>query len=718
MKKRIKNKAISTLIFDAALIWFWGWLIFLVMEIIIRLIKGPSPWAPMVLFTLLLYGGVGIALGGVLGLVIGLLLKVVKRWQQRVKALPLIMSCCIAVIMLLYTYLFIHDRFLPFYSHLSRITLTLILLSALYMTLTRIIDRTRLIASYLALSTTLYAFVVAGLYINENLLTGNFFNPDYVRIITNLGIVISCIIIYVLTYLAFIFIGKKYKRAWMSTTFKILIVILIVWGVIGVASHFIEKRTALRKHIVKPGIQTDDKPNIILITMDTTRADHLSCYGYYRNTTPNLDKLARESVVFKNAYAPSPWTLPTHASLFTGMYPAKHTAHWDYERMKSNWPASLSKHHKTLAEILVDRGYRTAGVIGFLLCHSIFGLAQGFEYYDDALINVIPDLEHFTLFRILSRWVSLEDIAARQGLNGSRVASQINKLVFSWLEKHYQSPFFLFIHYFDPHHPYLPPDKYSLLFRKDENYEIAETERRKRDLLALYDGEIAYLDYHMGKLFEKLKKLKIYHKTMIFITSDHGEFFGEHDFWYHGHELYQEVLRIPLIIKYPSSYPKKGVYLKRVSLVDIMPTILNFLKLPLPKELQGVNLFDDSSGLMAEVYRHEYQFLNMFIQGYVKDERFLKGERFTRELKALFLDEYKYIREYSGESGGQEELYNIDSDPQELYNLIDTMPEKAKEMEMKLMEWLAYDESRISAPQPAKLDKATEEGLRALGYLQ
>jgi arylsulfatase A-like enzyme len=728
--RRIENSTIPMFILSAALIWFWGWFIFVVIETVMRLLRGSPwgglPWPPMILFTLFLYGSAGIAVGGIVGGLTGLLPKAVKRWQQGIEALPLIMSCCLTILVLLYTSLFIHERLPPLYPNLSPvfinlllIILSIFLLSALYMLLVRIVDKTRLIASYLALSITLYTFMMGGLYINEQLLSGSFFNLDTIRVTANIGIFLSSVILYVITYIVFIFLGNRAYNKLKSRRFNTLIVIALLLLALGGAALYSKIHPSFKQPVVKKGGQAEDRPNIILITMDTTRADHLSCYGYHKNTSPHLDKIASESVVFKNAYAPSPWTLPSHASIFTGMYPARHGAHNDWEKMKSNWPRKLSTQHKTLAEILAAHGYRTAGVIGSRVCHSFFGLAQGFEYYDDTLISVLPALKYFTLFKILSRWIPLDDIAARQGLNGCRIAPQINKIVFSWLEKHYQSPFFLFINYFDPHIPYIPPDQYFQIFREGENAETIESKKYKRDLLAQYDGEIAYLDYHMAKLFERLKELNIYDTTMIIITSDHGEYFGEHDFWIHGHELYEEVLKIPLIIKYPSSHPKKGVSLNRVSLVDIMPTILNFLKLPLPKDLQGINLFEGTSRVMAEIYLHKYTTLiDLFVDRYVKDKRFRKENRFARELKALFLDNYKYIKEHTEESKGQEELYDIGNDPQESLNLIDTMPEKAKEMEMKLMEWLPHGESRKDVDETVKLDKATEEALRVLGYIQ
>ena len=712
MKKGIESLTMGKLIFKVALYSFYGWFIFAVIEIIIRLMEGPSPWPFMILLTLSLYCSIGIVVGTVLGGVIFLLQKIAKRWRQKIETIPLIMSCCIALIMFLFTGLLVHDLFLPLYPKLPRAPLNLAIgifnlipLITVYIMLTKTVDKTRLLTSYLTLSVVLYAFMIGGLYINENLLSGKLFDLDAVRILTNSGIFISSVILYVILYRIFIFTGNWSAIIRKHVSPKAALIVGSLLLIVGGATLYIHTPTSLKKIVVKPNSRAEGKPNILLITMDTTRADHLSCYGYHKNTTPYLDKLAQEAVRFENVYAPSPWTLPSHASLFTGMYPDKHGAHCDVEFMQSNWPVSLGEHYNTLTEILADHGYKTAGVIGGPICKRLFGLGQGFEYYDDNLVDVKKDIKYFTLFKALSRWISLRDVAARQGVDGRRVASQINKLVFSWLDKYFQAPFFLFINYFDAHASYLPPDEYFSRFMEDEDAKITESERHRRDTLARYDGEISYLDYHLGKLFVRLKELKIYDNTMIIVTSDHGEFFGEHDFWGHGHELYQEVIKVPLIIKYPSSHPRKGVYLDRVSLVDIVPTVLNLLNLPLPDGLQGITLFKDSSKVMSEIYRRYYKVPR-------------KGEIFARELKVLFLDNYKYIKEYAEESKGQGELYDIENDPRELNNLIDIMPEKAKEMEMKLMEWLPRDESPPSAQKTTKFDKAIEENLKSLGYIQ
>jgi arylsulfatase A-like enzyme len=223
-------------------------------------------------------------------------------------------------------------------------------------------------------------------------------------------------------------------------------------------------------------------------------------------------------------------------------------------------------------------------------------------------------------------------------------------------------------------------------------------------MLLQYDGEIAYLDSQMAELFEKLRELKIYDNTMIIITADHGEFFGEHGFQDHGYELYEEVLKIPLIIKYPSAASKKGVYEKKASLVDIMPTILNFVRIPLPGDIQGTDLFADTNSVLAEIYHREYP-------------RPGREERFTRELKAVYMDNYKFIKDYSQSSERRDELYDLERDAYESHNIIDDLPEQAKAMEKELAEWYPPGESQLFLSEPAIMDQSTREGLQALGYL-
>jgi len=356
--------------------------------------------------------------------------------------------------------------------------------------------------------------------------------------------------------------------------------------------------------------------------LDATRADHLSCYGYARPTTPNLDKLAKEGILYKNAYSVSSITLSSHSTMFMGLYPKKHRAHHtpiqrDDNPLKSQEEresllnelfeteiSKLSDENITLAEILSERGYRTAGIIGGPMCSSIWGLAQGFHYYDENFLDVWRDFKCYLIYRVIDLFFPLRDFFAQYGYSAKRVASSLNKSAFKWLEKNHRQPFFLFINYFDPHFPYVPPPPYNSYFGTidksiisrlnppgDVSYITASailadsvvkdahrlTPMEKEFIVSQYAGEILYVDHYLGLLFERLKALNVYDKTLIIVTADHGEMFGEHGEMYHGMTLYEVVLHVPLIIKYPAASHRQGVVGKRVSLVDLTPTILFFL---------------------------------------------------------------------------------------------------------------------------------------------
>ena len=703
----------SKLIFRSAFLWLCSWFVFVLVEMAVRVVKGSQPWPVMLIFTVFVYSAVGCVMGFIAGGIVALFLKVVRKWQDKHFSTTLIMSFGIALVLSLYVGLFIQNHFLQSYSNPIRILLSLVfcvflfnlITLAVYKFLVQKTENTKQISSYLALAISLYSVFVGGVYINEWVMAGTFFGFSLLgRIIGNIGIVGAGLILYYMSYGFFAFIVDGTSKYFSFKPFKWLVMTGILLLTIGGIILFVTDRLSLKNPSTNEVVLSKNMPNIVLITLDTLRADHLSCYGYQKSTTPNLDRFAEESVIFKNAYATSPWTSPSHASLFTGMYPSKHGLHHNWKVMNSNRVVPLSEDHQTLAEILAGQGYNTAGIIGGFWCKSTVGLAQGFDHYDDALINVIPDLQHFTLFKIINKFFPLHDSAVRRGLNFSRVASQINRRVFSWLEENYQTPFFLFINYFDPHYPYLPPDEYSQLFKENETSVVNESEKNRMDLLAQYDGEIAYVDNKVGILLEKLKELNVYENTLIIITSDHGEFFGEHGLWFHAHELYQGVIKIPLIIKYPLS-SKRGVSSERVSLVDIMPTILDVLNLPIPKEVQGVILSETERTVLSEVYKHKYK-------------QPTKGKNFARELKALFKDNYKYIKEYQNNSDEYNELYDIENDPGELQNLISTMPEKAEAMDKKMKEWLQYSQDQTVKDKPVKIDDATREALRALGYIQ
>jgi len=297
------------------------------------------------------------------------------------------------------------------------------------------------------------------------------------------------------------------------------------------------------------------RPNVIFIVLDTVRADHLSSYGYSRPTTPNLDRLAARGVLFENAIAPTSWTLASHASMFTGLLPHQNGADW--------W-LPLRPGPRTLAEILRSRGYATAGfVANFDYCQKGWGLARGFDVYGDdsdtlrhnlagtllgtALIQ--PAYQHFCRFDALER----------------QDAQQINQEVFQWLRRAPHRPFFLFVNYFDTHVPYLTEPPYDHRFGKLPNrlvhklFDALQTHRRVRGitsaeratLIAAYDNCLAYLDAQVGRLIDFLGRTPEGRNTIIIVTSDHGEAFGEQGYYSHGYNLYRELLHVPLIIAGP-----------------------------------------------------------------------------------------------------------------------------------------------------------------------
>jgi hypothetical protein len=248
--------------------------------------------------------------------------------------------------------------------------------------------------------------MTGGFYINRTLISGRIFSFNIKNVLLNTGFTVGCILICFLLYIIFKFISGKMPKA---LNYK-AVLITIAAVIITAATAWYARQCFCRKPVtssVRNSFHLKDKPNVILITMDTTRADHLSCYGYHRMTTPNLDKISKDFLLFKNAYSTSSWTLPSHASIFTGLYPSKHGAHGRMYKWKYDLASSLNDKFTTLAEVLRKEGYKTAGVIGGPYCSSSFGLAQGFDYYNEDLKNIRPDLEHFLLCQIADRLIIL-----------------------------------------------------------------------------------------------------------------------------------------------------------------------------------------------------------------------------------------------------------------------------------------------------------------------
>ncbi len=402
------------------------------------------------------------------------------------------------------------------------------------------------------------------------------------------------------------------------------------------------------------------KPNVILITLDTTRADHLASYGYPNVKTPHLDTLARRGVLFEQAATTSPLTLPAHCSMLTGMYPT-------YHGVRINGNTALNEEQTTIAEVLSAQGYQCGAFIGAFVLDGRWGLKQGFQYYDDQF-----DLKKYKHL----------DLGAVQ-----RPGNEVMDAALDWLEKQKSSPFFAWIHLYDPHTPYEPPEPYL-------------SEYRPRGLVGLYDGEIAFMDEQIGRCLGWLEKNGLDKSTVLVLVGDHGEGLGSHGEGTHGYFIYDYAVHVPLIIATPIE-SLQGIRIPtQVRTVDIFPTLMDILNSPPPAQTHG-------RSLLPVMFRPEKE-----ADGFAYAESMSPNLQFGwSSLHALRTTQYKYIQ------APKAELYDLSRDIDEQTNLLPQDPgivRRMKETLGRLMEETGRDAPK---PQAANLDKETMERLSALGYI-
>lgn len=416
---------------------------------------------------------------------------------------------------------------------------------------------------------------------------------------------------------------------------------------------------------------SDAAPNVILITLDTTRRDRLGCYGYSRDTIPSLDLLAQDSVLFTRATATSSWTLPTHASLFTGKFPSAHGAHHDphgdralsdaldddgkHEYLRAN---SLSVEEQTMAELLKENGYSTGAVVAGPWLKRIFGIAQGFDFYDDSSFD---------------------------SSDGAR-ADEITRRAIRFIGQHTHEKFFLFLNYFDPHGPLSDPWDLARTWNPDRKHPLPSDR---------YDGEVLYMDYHIGLLLDHLKEVELYERTWIIVTADHGELLNEHGTSGHGSSLYQQEIAIPLLIKYPSGVIAPHRSDRAIQQTDILPMLLDRLGIPRPEGVTG--------GIPRRIDHPT------FAEVYPLDEMSSDGAWL-----AIFEGRYKLL----WNSLGRHQLFDLRTDPDELHNLARAEPERVRDMALAITEFLDL-QPRPAAPGDRELvDEETRRALQSLGYLE
>ena len=319
-----------------------------------------------------------------------------------------------------------------------------------------------------------------------------------------------------------------------------------------------------------------------MIVIDTLRADHLGCYGYPKQTTPNIDKLARDGVVFERCYSTSSWTLPACASLLTGLYAEVHGV--------EQWQSVLGDHLPFLPDILGREGYYTAGVSSNPFLTSKQGFGRGFDVFDDTTVMAAAEWS----FPLVGGKYKAAVLASTGATTTRRAIELLN-------DRPNDKPFFLLAHYMDCHADYLPPSPFDRKFDPDYTGQITghvqsrrfKTDLDKRDIehiISLYDGEIAYVDAQIGRLIDHLAALDLIQNTCILLTADHGEELLEHGNWGHGHTLYEECVRVPLLIHWPKQVPAKGRIAVPASIVDILPTVLALVGIARPAACLGADL--------------------------------------------------------------------------------------------------------------------------------
>jgi arylsulfatase A-like enzyme/lipoprotein NlpI len=396
--------------------------------------------------------------------------------------------------------------------------------------------------------------------------------------------------------------------------------------------------------------------NVVIITIDTLRADHLGCYGYKQVRTPNIDSLAADGIRFERAYTPVPITLPAHTVIFTGTYPTLSGMH-DFSANR------LGPQQPTLAAILKEKGYATGAVVASGVLDSRFGLNRGFDFYYD----------HFDFNRLQE--ANLDEMERP----GNLVADQ----ALDWLSKHYTKRFFLWMHLYDPHYPYRPPAPYS------EEYKSHP-----------YDGEIAFADEQVGRVLRFLRAKNLYRNTIIVLGGDHGEGLGEHGEQTHGFFIYNSTLHVPLIFRLPGSSAPKHLW-SLVSLADIMPTVLQALTLSVPAKVQGKSLLSLLSGKKEK----EEQSRSLY------SETFLPRLHFNwSELRGIEMEKYHFIE------APKPELYDVSKDPKELDNLYAQKNAVATELRGKLEAMIREYTPGEELAEKTGLDPALMERLQSLGY--
>lgn len=432
------------------------------------------------------------------------------------------------------------------------------------------------------------------------------------------------------------------------TTIPLLLLAGFAGGIIGGIRVYREHRAMSALPAARPGM-----PNVLLIIWDTVRGSNLSLYGYHRPTTPFLEDFARSGARFDMAVATAPWTLPSHASMFTGQRPTALSA-------RLNTP--LDGTYPVIAEAFSRAGYATGGFVANMsYCSREHGLARGFAHYEDYRLAPGEMINASRLGQVMLRSQAVRRITGFYDLAGRKTAAQVNHGLLRWVDQHRDRPFFAFLNYFDAHQPYIAPQPFRSRFTFDSvaPYHPRTVDANYNELtaeeihwsLGEYDAGIAYQDSAVANLMGELDRRGLLDNTVVIIVSDHGEHFGDHKRISHGNSLYRQLLHVPLVIRFPARVPAGTVVSAPVSLADLPQTMLHLAGLGDEQAFPGTSLqrfWETAESPTDQVVLSE-----------------MPTQPGVTPAYSLFANGYHYIRWFSRDP----ELYRLDSDPAEARNL-------------------------------------------------
>jgi len=464
---------------------------------------------------------------------------------------------------------------------------------------------------------------------------------------------------------------------------------LVLPALLAVASWVVDRDTTTASHAAATRAatatgqaRTGSSPNVLLITLDTLRADRVGAYGYEAVHTPTIDRLSTEGALFRHALVQASTTPPSHASILTGVNPARHGVR------AFEGAYTLATDTGTLAEVLSDHGWDTGAVVASIPLAPGYGIERGFAGYDFA-----PSERQYAFygFRDALAARTLKRLQLVRDHSGYRNAAVQTDLAIEWLEQRGDRPFFLWVHYFDVHDPYVAPVRH-LSTNAHPGSSAADVLKRSY----LYDSEVSYLDEEIGRLTGYLEGRGMLDDTIVTAISDHGEALGEHNYVGHSTELYQEQLHAVFFLRYPGPVPAGSDVRSQVRSIDLFPTVLELAGVSQPNPVEGRSLL----GLILGSETADRTAFAETLEG--------RGQR----LVSVSDGRFKLI---SNPESGREELYDLETDPRELHDLVADRPDVLARLRGEIGSYI--ESTVVRDDEKVTLQQNTRQRLRALGYL-